>query len=141
MSEQEQGQQGEADKEPTAYDVVGGAARLKALVDRFYVLMDSEPEFAVIRRLHPADLAGSRDKLYLFLSGWLGGPPLYAEKYGHPMLRARHLPFAIGIARNGRPVFSTKARISCSAREYATPLPMMISGCSAVFSEIGRAHV
>ena len=54
MSEQEQGQQGEADKEPTAYDVVGGAERLKALVDRFYVLMDSEPEFAVIRRLHPA---------------------------------------------------------------------------------------
>ena len=89
MSEQEQGQQGEADKEPTAYDVVGGAARLKALVDRFYVLMDSEPEFAVIRRLHPADLAGSNDKLYTFLSGWLGGPPLYVHKYGHPMLRAR----------------------------------------------------
>ena len=80
------------------YDMLGGDAKVRALVDRFYNLMDSVPEYCVIRKLHPADLAGSREKLYLFLSGWLGGPPLYAEKYGHPMLRARHLPFAIGIA-------------------------------------------
>lgn len=60
--------------------------------------MDEMPEYHGIRKLHPQDLSGSREKLHLFLSGWLGGPPLYAEKYGHPMLRARHLPFAIGIA-------------------------------------------
>ena len=80
------------------YDSLGGDAAVRRLVDRFYDLMDSVPDYYVIRKLHPADLAGSRDKLYMFLSGWLGGPPLYAEKYGHPMLRARHLPFAIGIA-------------------------------------------
>ncbi len=80
------------------YDLLGGDATVRRLVDRFYDLMDSVPEYYVIRKLHPADLAGSREKLYLFLSGWLGGPQLYAEKFGHPMLRARHLPFAIGLA-------------------------------------------
>jgi hemoglobin len=66
------------------------------MVHRFYELMETVPEYYVIRKLHLEDLAGSRDKLYLFLSGWLGGPGLYVEK--HPVLRARHLPFAIGIA-------------------------------------------
>lgn len=80
------------------YEQLGGDAAVRRLVDRFYDLMDSLPEYYVIRKLHPGDLAGSRDKLYLFLSGWLGGPALYVEKFGHPMLRARHLPYAIGIA-------------------------------------------
>jgi hemoglobin len=80
----------------TFYEAVGGDAGVRALVDRFYDLMDSEPAFAGLRRLHPADLANSRERLYLFLSGWLGGPPLYIERHGHPRLRARHLPFPIG---------------------------------------------
>lgn len=78
--------------------MIGGEHKVRALIDRFYDLMDSVPEYYVIRKLHPADLSGSRDKLYLFLSGWLGGPQLYVDKFGHPMLRARHLPFSIGIA-------------------------------------------
>lgn len=82
----------------TPYAMLGGDAGVRRLVDRFYDLMDEVPEYHVIRKLHPQDLAGSREKLYLFLSGWLGGPPLYVEKFGHPMLRARHLPFAIGVA-------------------------------------------
>lgn len=82
----------------TPYQMIGGDAAVRALIDRFYDLMDTAPAFYVIRKLHPADLSASRDKLYLFFSGWLGGPPLYADKYGHPMLRARHLPFAIGVA-------------------------------------------
>ena len=77
---------------------MGGEPRVRELVDRFYDLMDAVPEYYGIRKMHPADLAGSRDKLYRFLSGWLGGPPLYMETYGHPMLRARHLPYAIGSA-------------------------------------------
>ena len=81
----------------TPYEFLGGEAAVRALVDRFYDLMDLEPAFAGIRALHPPTLDGSRDKLFWFLSGWLGGPPLYAEKIGHPMLRARHLPYAIGI--------------------------------------------
>ena len=80
------------------YELLGGDSAVRQLVDRFYDLMDTVPTYAVIRTLHPADLTGSREKLSLCLSGWLGGPPLYAEKVGHPMLRARHLPFAIGIA-------------------------------------------
>ena len=80
------------------YEILGGEASVRRLVDRFYDLMDETPEYYVIRKLHPQDLSGSRDKLFMFLSGWLGGPPLYAEKHGHPMLRARHLSFPIGIA-------------------------------------------
>ena len=82
----------------TPYEMIGGEPKVRALVDRFYDLMDSEPDYYVIRKLHPAELTGSRDKFYLFLSGWLGGPQLYTDKFGHPMLRARHLPFAIGMA-------------------------------------------
>jgi hemoglobin len=71
--------------QPTVYDMIGGAEKLRAMVDRFYDLMDLEPEFAGIRALHPP-------------SGWSGGPNLYIERFGHPFLRARHLPFAIGIS-------------------------------------------
>ncbi len=78
------------------YDLLGGAAGVRALVDRFYDLMHTLPEAAIIRQLHPQDLDGSREKLFKFLSGWLGGPPLFEQEYGHPRLRARHLPFTIG---------------------------------------------
>jgi hemoglobin len=71
---------------------------VRALVDRFYDLMDLEPGFAGLRALHPPVLDGSRDKLHWFLCGWLGGPDLYQQRFGHPRLRARHLPYAIGIA-------------------------------------------
>ena len=81
----------------TPYAVIGGAAGLQALVDRFYDLMDLEPRYAELRAMHPTTLEGSRDKLFMFLSGWMGGPPLFEQKIGHPMLRARHLPFAIGV--------------------------------------------
>ena len=84
--------------EPTAYDRVGGEAGTRALVDRFYDLMDLEPQFAGLRALHPTELSGSRDKLFWFLCGWMGGPQHYVERFGHPMLRARHLPHSIGIA-------------------------------------------
>ena len=81
----------------TPYALLGGAAAVRALVDRFYDLMDLEPQYAELRALHAPDLAHAREKLHLFLSGWLGGPSLYIERHGHPMLRARHLPFPIGI--------------------------------------------
>jgi hemoglobin len=81
--------------ETTAFELVGGETAVRALVDRFYDLMDLEPAFAGIRALHPPTLDGSRDKLFWFLCGWLGGPSHYVNRFGHPMLRARHLPFAI----------------------------------------------
>lgn len=82
----------------SAFDALGGEAAVRALVDRFYDLMDLEPAYAGIRRLHPDTLDGSRDKLFWFLCGWLGGPDLYVQRFGHPRLRARHLPYSIGIA-------------------------------------------
>lgn len=82
--------------ELSPYERLGGEQAVRKLVDRFYDLMESLPEARQIRALHPADLAGSRDKLFKFLSGWLGGPQLYVAEYGHPRLRARHLPFPIG---------------------------------------------
>ncbi len=81
----------------TTFDAVGGEVAVRALVDRFYDLMDLEPAYRELRALHPSTLDGSRDKLHWFLCGWLGGPSHYADRFGHPRLRARHLPFAIGI--------------------------------------------
>lgn len=78
------------------YNLVGSETGVRALVDRFYDLMDSAPEAKDVRALHAASLKQSREKLFLFLCGWSGGPPLYVEKYGHPRLRQRHMPFVIG---------------------------------------------
>ena len=87
-----------SDAAPTPYAALGGEPGVRALVDRFYDLMDLEPAYAGIRALHPGVLDGSRDKLYWFLCGWLGGPDHYVQRHGHPRLRARHLPYSIGIA-------------------------------------------
>lgn len=79
----------------THYHEVGGDEGVRKLVDRFYDLMDQREDVTELRDMHAKSLRVSREKLYLFLSGWLGGPDLYVEKYGHPMLRRRHLPFTI----------------------------------------------
>lgn len=82
--------------QPLPFDLLGGEEGVRALVNRFYDLMDTSPQAADIRRLHAPSLKRSREKLYEYLTGWTGGPPLYESKYGHPRLRARHLPFTIG---------------------------------------------
>jgi hemoglobin len=84
--------------EASHYSRLGEEAGVRRLVDRFYDLMSELPEAKPIRALHPPDLGSSRDKLYWFLCGWLGGPQYYVERFGHPRLRARHLPFPIGPA-------------------------------------------
>lgn len=81
---------------PTFYEELGGERAVRQLVDCFYDLMDSNPAYAGIRALHAKNLKVAREKQFAFFSGWLGGPPLYIERYGHPRLRARHLPFPIG---------------------------------------------
>lgn len=88
----------EAEEKPNLYELIGGADKLRDMVDRFYDLMELEPEFAGIRVMHPTPIDSSRDKLFWFLSGWMGGPNLYIEQFGHPRLRARHLPFSIGVS-------------------------------------------
>ncbi|MEN9502207.1 MAG: hypothetical protein RI964_1492 [Pseudomonadota bacterium] len=79
----------------THYDMVGGEAGVAQLVTRFYDLMDELPEAWELRKIHTEDLQSARDKLFKFLSGWLGGPGLYEAEYGHPRLRMRHLPFPV----------------------------------------------
>lgn len=85
-------------KDISPYQRLGGEVGVRKLIDRFYDLMDTLPEARQIRQMHSADLAQARDKLFKFLSGWLGGPSLYIEEYGRPRLRARHLPFVIDTA-------------------------------------------
>ncbi len=75
---------------------IGGQATVDRLVDNFYDRMETLPEAAVIRALHPQDLSGIRTILKKYLAEWLGGPPAYSQERGHPRLRARHLPFSIG---------------------------------------------
>lgn len=79
----------------TPYDHIGEETAILSLVERFYFYMDTLPEAAGIRAMHAADLSSAHDKLFKFLSGWLGGPDLFIQEYGHPRLRQRHFPFAI----------------------------------------------
>ena len=81
----------------TPFEWIGGEARVLALVTRFYDLMDLEPAYRELRAAHGSSLESAREKLFWFLCGWLGGPNHYTDRFGHPRLRIRHMPFAIGI--------------------------------------------
>jgi hemoglobin len=82
------------------YDLLGGEPeathKIREIVEAFYDVMDSDEKAKTIRLMHPEDLTSSREKLFMFLTGWTGGPQLYTDRYGHPFLRRRHLPFKIG---------------------------------------------
>ena len=88
----------------TFFELLGGenagkncaVENIRQLVETFYDVMDSDSSARPIRAMHPQDLTSSREKLFMFLTGWTGGPQLYIERYGHPRLRQRHMPFAIG---------------------------------------------
>ena len=81
----------------TPFQWLGGEERVRALTDRFYDLMDLEPAYKELRAAHGNELTQAREKLFMFLCGWLGGPSYYTDQFGHPRLRMRHMPFAIGI--------------------------------------------
>lgn len=81
---------------PTPYEMIGGAETLHRIVDRFYEIMDTDPAAAGIRAMHGSDLAPIREKLFDFLSGWLGGPPLYFQRPDRKCLNSAHSPYAIG---------------------------------------------
>ena len=90
--------QGKTEQNPNqsnAYDLIGGDDTIKKIAINFYQFMDSELQVKQLRDIHPEDLQLSEEKLYQFLSGWLGGPQLFQKKYGNPALKARHLPFSV----------------------------------------------
>jgi hemoglobin len=76
----------------TPFAWIGGEERVKALVERFYDLMDLEPGYQALRAAHGSTLDNARERLFWFLCGWLGGPDYYQERFGHPRLKMRHLP-------------------------------------------------
>lgn len=80
------------------YDLLGGEAMVRGFCARFYALMDSLPGAAACRAVHPPSLDRARQRLFEYLTGWLGGPPLYTSQYGHPRLRMRHMIAPIGPA-------------------------------------------
>ena len=80
--------------EATPFDALGGAGRIRSIVDRFYDLIDADAP--TLRAMLPANDSVSRDKLFAYLVEWTGGPELYTPERGHPMMRRRHLPFSIG---------------------------------------------
>lgn len=92
-------------EEVPIYNVIGGIKTIENIVNRFYFYMDTLPEAKGIRLQHKPDLSEANEKLKMFLSGWLGGPQLFIEKYGHPRLRARHFPFKIGMSERDQWLF------------------------------------
>ncbi len=97
MSMQEPTPQSAKELPATPFDWLGGEPAVARLVNRFYDLMDLEPGYRELRAAHGSELGDARQKLFWFLCGWLGGPNHYVERFGHPRLRARHMPFKIGI--------------------------------------------
>jgi hemoglobin len=94
----------------TVYDRVGGMPFFERLVDRFYDGVAADP---VLRPVYPeADLAGARHRLTLFLAQYWGGPRSYDDERGHPRLRMRHFPFAIGSAERDRWLVHMRAAIA-----------------------------
>jgi len=81
----------------TPFEWIGGEPAVRRLVDRFYDLMDLEPAYQALRASHGSTLDDARQKLFWFLCGWLGGPQHYQDRFGHPRLRMRHMPFQIGL--------------------------------------------
>lgn len=78
----------------TPYEEIGGGDGVRTLVNAFYDII--EEDSPSLRAMLPANTVKTRQKLFEYLSGWLGGPPLYESKRGHPRLRMRHMPFSIG---------------------------------------------
>lgn len=118
---------------PSIYELIGGESGLRALVNRFYDLMDSASEASSIRAFHPKSLEQSREKLLMFLSGWSGGPPLYIERYGHPKLRLRHLPFLIGDQERDEWLWCMRTALA-----ETTILPETVALLNTRFAEIAN---
>jgi len=111
----------------TPFERIGGEDAVRSLCQTFYQIMSNTPQSQLIRAMHPNDIAISEEKLYLFLTGWLGGPPLYEDKYGHPRLRARHLPFTIGVEERDQWLYCMAQALKTMALEELFSQQLMSS--------------
>jgi len=84
--------------EKTPYEMIGGEAGVRRLVERFYDIMDSDPAAANVRAMHAADLSPMRQTLFEYLSGTFGGPALYMSRPDAKCIMSAHAHFAIGTA-------------------------------------------
>lgn len=100
-----------------AYDLIGGDKVIRAIAHDFYQQMQTRPETQRLLAIHRSPIAESEQKLYEFLSGWLGGPQLYQQKHGHPALRARHMPFAIDESMRDQWLICMRAAIESSIKK------------------------
>lgn len=123
-----------ANAESSLYELLGGERGLRSLVNRFYDLMDSSPEAQKIRAFHAQSLKQSREKLFMFLSGWSGGPQLYVERFGHPRLRLRHMPFPIGAAERDQWLWCMNQALDESGLD-----PRVVEYLKVRFSEVADA--
>ncbi|MDB2387263.1 group II truncated hemoglobin [Shewanella sp.] len=104
-------------QQSNAYDRIGGEQTVRAIAKQFYMQMQSKPDTKPLLDIHRAPISESEQKLFEFLSGWLGGPPLYHQKYGHPALRARHMPFKIDDAMRDQWLVCMKAAIELEVKD------------------------
>jgi hemoglobin len=120
------------------FEALEGEPGLRRIVDAFYDDMDAMPAYAGIRRLHPPSLEGSRDKLFWFLCGWTGGPSHYVSRFGHPRLRARHLPFVIAVDERDQWLSCMDGALARC--EIATPLRRQLMGAFFETADWMRNH-
>lgn len=103
--------------EDASFQAAGGQVGIGKLVDRFYEVMDELPDAQAIRAMHPDDLAVARDKLTLFLCGWLGGEKLFSKKYGPIMIPRAHAHLEIAEAE--RDAWLACMKIAVDEQDYA----------------------
>jgi hemoglobin len=115
----------------TPYQLIGEAAGIARLVERFYLIMDTDPNARAVRAVHGPSLQEAAEKLQDFLSGWLGGPPLFMLKHGHPRMRMRHMNFAIGAKEREEWLYCMRqAMADCSLP------PQLVQGLETGFREL-----
>ena len=107
---------------PSLYQLLGGepqaTTKIREIVEAFYDVMDQDEKAKTIREMHAPDLTSAREKLFMFLVGWTGGPQLYIERYGHPFLKRRHFPFKIGETERDEWIYCmTKAMLNLKIEE------------------------
>ena len=121
---------------PTVYDIVGGQRFFDELVGRFYDAVEGDP---LLRPMYPRDMGPSRRRLAGFLAQYWGGPPHYSEERGHPRLRMRHFPFAIGLAERDAWMAHMTASLDAATIADGTGRPLPVDIRTAMFDHFDNA--